>query len=117
MTAEQEARRVQLEEIKKQLEINDAQLETTRDQFEQALRLLGTRDDELRKCSAELDVRRDELRETVKVLDGTRVALDEERVLRDAFAKSRQGWKGTAAMAIGDVHGLRAKLGEFQDVP
>lgn len=112
MSAEQDQRRIQLEETKKLLEINDAQLETTRDQFEQSLRLLGTREDELRKCGAELEDRRQDLRRTIEMLERTQKALEEEEVLRGAFEKSRKGWKGTASMAMSDVDGLRAKLGE-----
>lgn len=116
LAAEQEVRRIQLEEAKRQIEINDAQLETTRDQFEQSMRLLGTREEELKKVSEEMRRQSQELVELARELGETKDGLEEETVLREAFERSRGGWKGTAGKAIEDVDGLRAKLGEFECV-
>lgn len=101
-----------MEETKRLLEINDAQLATSRDQFEQSMRLLGTREDELRKVNEELGARRSEVEELVREVEGAQKAAEEEGLMREAFERSRGGWKGAAGEAMGDVKGLRAKLGE-----
>lgn len=111
LAAEQEARRLALEESKKLLEINEAQLESSRDQFEQSMRLLGTREEELKRVGVELEGKRSEVRGLLEEVEKGQKALEEEGWLREAFERSRSGWKGTAGEAMGDVDGLRAKLG------
>ncbi|ORY78012.1 kinesin motor domain-domain-containing protein [Leucosporidium creatinivorum] len=117
LAAEQEARRLALEESKKLLEINEAQLDSSRDQFEQSMRLLGTREEELRKVGVELEGKRSEVRGLLEEVEKGQKALEEEGWLREAFERSRSGWKGAAGEAIGDVDGLRAKLGELISMP
>lgn len=112
LSAEQEARRLQLEEAKRQIDINDSQLQTTRAQFEMNLRLLGTREEELRKIGDEVARKSTELVAMAKELVETQEELQGETVLREAFESSRTGWKGAAGEAFQDVEGLRAKLGE-----
>lgn len=111
LSAEQEARRLQLEEAKRQIDINDSQLQTTRAQFEMNLRLLGTREEELRKIGDEVARKSKELVVLAKELVETQGELEEETALREAFESSRSGWKGAAGEAFQDVDGLRAKLG------
>ncbi|KAM0750804.1 kinesin-domain-containing protein [Meredithblackwellia eburnea MCA 4105] len=110
LSAEQELRRVQLEEAKRHIEINDSLLETTKSQFEQNLRLLGTREEEVRKLGREMREKRDEVLRLVGQLEGAREMFKDEQVLRAAFEKSRNAWKGAAGEAFGDNEGLFAKL-------
>lgn len=111
LQVEQDARRVQLEEAKRQVEINDSLLMTTRAQFEQNLRLLGTREDELKRTSAEMRRKSADLVAVARDLQGARTRLEGETVLREAFEKSRRGWKGAAGDAFQDADGLFAKIG------
>jgi kinesin family protein 11 len=111
LNAGQETSRLQLEEAKRQIEINDSQLQTTRDQFEQNLRLLGTRESELKELSEMRKRMSSELVTMSKNLSETKGELDAETVVREAFERSRSEWKRAAGDAFGDVDGLRAKLG------
>lgn len=112
MNAGQDANRIQLEEAKRQIEINDSKLQTTRDQFEQNLRLLGTRESELKELSEIRKKMSGELVQMTRLLSETKGQLDEETVVREAFERSRIEWKTAAGNAFGDVEGLRAKLGQ-----
>ena len=111
LAAEQDARRIQLEEAKRQVEINDSLLMTTRAQFEQNLRLLGTREDELKRVSGEMRRKSADLALVARELEGTKGRLEGETVLREAFEKSRKGWKSAAGDAFSDADGLLAKIG------
>ncbi|TNY22876.1 P-loop containing nucleoside triphosphate hydrolase protein [Rhodotorula diobovata] len=104
------------DETKRKLEIAESQLQTTRDQFEQNFRLLSTREEQLRKTTDELGVVKAELGSTRVDLEGTRLRLAQQEVLRDAFETSREGWKDSAAGALDDVEGLRAKLERKSEV-
>ncbi|KAK4699706.1 hypothetical protein P7C70_g6553, partial [Phenoliferia sp. Uapishka_3] len=116
LKSEQDLRRVQLEEAKRQVEINDSLLQTTRAQFEQNLRLLGTREEELKKISGEVRRKSEELLGVVKELEGTKGRLEGEFVLREAFEKSRKGWRGEAEEAGRDNVGLFEKIGRKEKV-
>ncbi|KAM0786698.1 hypothetical protein ACM66B_002142 [Microbotryomycetes sp. NB124-2] len=116
MNADQDARRVQLEETKRLLEVNDAQLATARDQFEQAMRMLGTREEELVKANQDIEAHRDEIRKMLMDLADVQRNLDQETVLREAFEESRKAWQNTAGDAISDVAGLRAKIARKSSV-
>ncbi|GAA5938927.1 hypothetical protein JCM3775_003169 [Rhodotorula graminis] len=98
------------DETKRKLEIAESQLQTTRDQFEQNFRLLSTREEQLRKTADELGAVKGELGTTRASLEETSLRLAQQEVLRDAFETSREGWKESAAGALDDVEGLRAKL-------
>lgn len=111
MNAGQATRRLELEEAKRQIEINDSQLQTTRDQFEQNLRLLGTRESDLKELSEMRKKLSSELVLMSKSLSETKIELDAETVVREAFERSRAEWKQAAGDAFDDVNGLRAKLG------
>lgn len=112
-TTAQETSQQQLAEASRRIEINDSQLQTTRDQFEQNLRLLGTRESELKELIGVRQKIAGELGGVMKMLGETKITLQEETVVREAFEKSRTEWKLAAGDAFGDVDGLRAKLGEF----
>lgn len=107
-----EAGRRNFDDVRQRLEIAESQLATTRDQFEQNFRLLSTREEQLRRSQEELGDVKAELRRARTELADTKMALAEAEVLRDAYEDSRAGWKEAARNAIGDVDGLRAKLGE-----
>lgn len=77
------------------------------------MRLLGTREEELKRVGVELEGKRSEVRGLLGEVERGQKALEEEGWLREAFERSRSGWKGAAGEAIGDVDGLRAKLGEL----
>ncbi|GAA5865522.1 hypothetical protein JCM3774_002037 [Rhodotorula dairenensis] len=98
------------DDTKQRLEIAESQLQTTRDQFEQNFRLLSTREEQLRRVQDELAQAKAELATTRRDLAETKMSLEEQRVLRDAYETSREGWKEAAGDAVGDVEGLRAKL-------
>jgi kinesin family protein 11 len=117
LNAEQEARRLQLEDAKRQIDINDSQLQTTRAQFEMNLRLLGTREVELRRIGDEVARQSNELVGLAKELVETQGDLRGEMVLREAFEQSRGAWKGAAGDAFQDVEGLRNKLGTSLSLP
>ncbi|GAA6054492.1 hypothetical protein JCM3770_001015 [Rhodotorula araucariae] len=104
------------DETKRKLEIAESQLQTTRDQFEQNFRLLSTREDQLRRTADELGAVKGALASTSTALDETRLRLAQQEVLRDAFETSREGWKESAAGALDDVEGLRAKLERKSEV-
>ena len=105
------------DETKRKLEIAESQLQTTRDQFEQNFRLLSTREEQLRKTADELGAVKGELGTTRASLEETSLRLAQQEVLRDAFETSREGWKESAAGALDDVEGLRAKLGASRSNP
>jgi kinesin family protein 11 len=105
------------DDTKQRLEIAESQLQTTRDQFEQNFRLLSTREDQLRKVQEELALVKAELGSTKTELAETKMSLAEQQVLRDAYETSREGWKEAASDALGDVEGLRAKLGKLPPPP
>ncbi|BGP42526.1 Kinesin-related motor protein [Rhodotorula kratochvilovae] len=104
------------DEKKRKLEIAESQLQTTRDQFEQNFRLLSTREEQLRRTADELAVVKGTLASTSTELEETRLRLAQQEVLRDAFETSREGWKESAAGALDDVEGLRAKLERKSEV-
>ena len=111
LSSEHEARRLAMEETRRQAELFDMQLRTTREQFEHSLRLLGVREGELKSTIEELDRKSDELTRTAIQLSVVRDHLNDEAKLRRAHDVGRREWKGWARMAISDTDGLRAKLG------
>ncbi|KAI5478151.1 kinesin family member 11 [Pseudohyphozyma bogoriensis] len=110
MASEQEARRLALEDATKQVEIFESQLESHKMMFEQNVRLLGTKEDELKSAKKGLKKVKVELEGVRGELGDVRKVAREEKVLREAFEKSRKEWKGEAEKARGVSEELWSKL-------
>lgn len=112
LSAEQDQRKLQLEEAKRRAEVFESNFQGASDQLAQNLMLLGVTQQELEMVMARQRRTKGEVVRLAEELLTTKGELEGQTVLREAFEQSREGWKGAAAEALEDVEGLRAKLGK-----
>ena len=112
LSAEQDQRKVQLEEAKRRAEVFESNFQGASDQLAQNLMLLGVTQNELEILMAKQHRTKSEVVRLAQLLLTTKGELEGQTVLREAFEQSREAWKGAAADALDDVDGLRAKLGK-----
>lgn len=120
MEAEKELRQSELEEAKKQVEVIENQMRAVREEFEQSIALLMRTDTELKETKATLRSREDALQQRGIELEVTRVALEEEVIVRKAHASQEdvlhviaKDLRRVVQESTNDVAGLFAKLGMY----
>ncbi|KAF5365630.1 hypothetical protein D9758_003326 [Tetrapyrgos nigripes] len=117
MTAEQELRQTEIAEAKKHVEIVENQMRVVREEFEQSIGLLMKRDAELKGTKEKLQETEQELNDREGELRQTKVALEEEVIVREAHQDTEAtldavagGLKTVAHDSIRDISGLFAKI-------
>ncbi|CAK5277692.1 unnamed protein product [Mycena citricolor] len=117
LTAEQEMRQTELDEVKKQVEIVEGQMRAVREEFEQSIGLLKLREGELKDTRERLQETETVLEERTGELQRTQVALEEETVVRQAHQETEVRLDGIATGlrtvvhdSVNDVQGLFDKL-------
>lgn len=120
LNAEQELRQTELQEAKKQIDIIESQMRAVREEFEQSVGLLMKRDEELKVTRGKLEKTTATLGHITGQLEETKVALDEEVVVRQAHQDTEEKLnrvaeelKNIAAESLHDIGELFKKLGMF----
>lgn len=111
LSSEHEARKLALDEARRQAELFEHHVATARESLEQSLRLLGLRDQEMKRIEDDLGSTTATLRATEERAAQISQQWVEEQTLRAAFEGSRTAWKGWATQAHQDDAALRAKIG------
>lgn len=111
LSSEHEARKLALDEARRQAEVFEHHVATARESLEQSLRLLGLRDQEMKRIEDDLGSTAATLRATEDRAAQMSDRWIEEQTLRGAFEESRTAWKGWATQAHGEAEALRAKIG------
>ncbi len=119
MSEEQENRRTQLEDALQRAATIENKHATMAAEFEANMAMLVVRDEELRAAraeTAELGLVLEAVRSDLEVIRG---ALEEERLVSEAYRRGEakldrvaKGLKGTVEESVKDVGGLFAKIGE-----
>ncbi|TCD71883.1 kinesin motor protein cin8 [Steccherinum ochraceum] len=117
MTAEQELKDTEMQEAKKQVEMVESQLRNVREEFEQSIALLMKRDGELKETKEKLFEKETALQIKQSQLKVTKVALEEETVVRKAYQENEtvldgvaSGLKQVANQSVQDLGRLFGKL-------
>lgn len=110
ISSEHEARKVELNEARKEKDIWQSRYRTTQEQFDQAMRVLNQREAEMRTANDALAHERSRLAVTQDQLQATQQHLSEEEYLRRAYEEERKTWKSFAEGATTDIEGLMAKI-------
>lgn len=120
LSAEQELRQTEMEEAKKQVEIVESQMRSVREEFEQSIALLMKRDKELGETKERLKETKGELVVNERALKFTKVALEEETVVRQTYQNNEEkldgvagGLKQVVVESIQDVGGLFDKIRKY----
>lgn len=118
MTAEQELKDTEMQEARKQVEMVESQLRNVREEFEQSIALLMKRDGELKETKEKLFEKETALQITDNQLRVTKVALEEETVIRKAYQETETvldgvavGLKQVAHQSVQDLGKVFGKLG------
>lgn len=117
LSSEHEARKVSLDDARRQVEVYEHHVATARESLEQSLRLLGLRDQEMKRISEELSSTSASLQATEARARNLGEQWREEQAMRQAFEDSRSAWKDWAQLAYVDAEGLRAKIGSSHKIP
>lgn len=119
LNTEHELRQTEVEEAKKQVEMIESQMRSVREEFEQSITLLMKTDGELKSTKEVLRTKDGELQKKKEELEITKVALQEEEVVRKAHAATEDvldvvalGLKQVAKESTNDVSALFGKIGE-----
>ncbi|KAH8106971.1 P-loop containing nucleoside triphosphate hydrolase protein, partial [Cristinia sonorae] len=117
MTIEQELKETEMQEAKKQVEMVENQLRNIRDEFDQSIALLTKREGELKETREKLYETEAALQIQSNQLKVTKVALEEETVVRKAFQDNEMvldgvatGLKQIASQSVHDLGKLYGKL-------
>ena len=116
ISSEHEARKMELNEARKEKDIWQSRCRTTQEQFDQAMRVLNQRETEMRLANEALVEERARLRATEEELQSTQHHLSEEEYLRSAYENERKTWKSFAEGATTDIEGLMAKINRTSSV-
>lgn len=116
ISSEHEARKMELNEARKEKDIWQSRCRTTQEQFDQAMRVLNQRETEMRLANEALGEERARLRATEEELQSTQQHLSEEEYLRRAYEDERKTWKSFAEGATTDIEGLMAKINRTASV-
>ncbi len=118
MSGEQEQLKTLHEEAKRSVEIIGSQMRAVREEFEQSMGLLMKSEHELKLVRGDLEKTEGMLKVCEGELGETKVALEEEVVVREAHQRTEQQLndiavklKSTAEESVGDVQSLFGKLG------
>ncbi|KAK9240186.1 P-loop containing nucleoside triphosphate hydrolase protein [Lipomyces kononenkoae] len=103
ITAESESRRIQIEEQKRKIEVMDGQLKTAREQYELSMKSMLETKKELEFTSKELADTQTSLDLAQRDLANTKKSLNEETILRHAYAATEQELSRTAENLIQSV--------------
>lgn len=119
LQGEHEERGRSVDELRRQAEVVESKLSSLKEQFEQNMQLLLKRDSEVKAAKAECAEKTAELEKVLERIEELRAAVEEERMLKEAYGESEKKLdrvarelRNVAQQSTSDVGGLFAKLGE-----
>lgn len=110
LTSEHDARKGELKELKRQLDLGNSNYVNIKEQFDQALRVLSSKDTDLRSLNEQLEAERANIRRLEGDVAQLKDNLNDEITLRSAHDGDRRKWKGLANTAVRNVEALHGKL-------
>ncbi|PWN45030.1 kinesin-domain-containing protein [Ceraceosorus guamensis] len=117
MNDELDVKKAETDDLRREREVEQSRMESLREQLSQNMQLLVKRDGETKAAKADFAAQSAELERTLKQVDELVRAEDEERTLKEAYARSERklheaasGLNHLLGESTADVNGLFAKI-------